>query len=153
MRIAHDGIAAAEITCIHYLPAACYHSLNSKVPTKLRSLPCQDIPTGGGRVRVHKRTVDNAAEIIISGVDIDEEHSGEIKETEAQQMIDRTQCKYRNRIRHLYRFWMETYPLQSQNLGTRPGQEVRPGGISSQQQQQHCLRRYERQDGEGFPDR
>ena len=39
--------------------------------------------TGGGRIRVHERTVGNSGEIIDAGVDIAEEHSKEISETDA----------------------------------------------------------------------
>ena len=46
--------------------------------------------TGSGRIRVHKRTVDDLLEIINAGVDIAEEYSKEIRVTEAQQMEDRT---------------------------------------------------------------
>ena len=66
--------------------------------------------TGGGHIRLHNRTVDNAVEIVDAGVDVTKEHYEEIRETEAQQMEDRTRREYQCHIKHLYRFWVETHP-------------------------------------------
>ena len=67
---------------------------------------------------LHNRTVDDAAGIIDAGIDVANEHYKEIRVTEAKQMEDRTRREYRNRIKHIYRWWMETYP-QYFEVGTR----------------------------------
>ena len=64
----------------------------------------------GGRISLHDRTVDDTAAIIDAGIDVAEEHYEEIRVTEAQQMEDKTRRKYQNHIKHIYRWWMETYP-------------------------------------------
>ena len=73
---------------------------------------------GGGCIQLHDRTVDDTAEIIDAGIDVAEEHYEEIMVTEAQQMEDRTRREYRNRIKHVCRFWMEMYPAYFE-VGTR----------------------------------
>jgi len=72
----------------------------------------------GGRILLHDRTVDDTAAIIDAGIDVAEEHYEEIRATEAQQMEDKTRREYRNRIKHIYRWWMETYPAYFE-VGTR----------------------------------
>ena len=67
---------------------------------------------------MHERTVDDVAGIIDAGIDVAEEHYEEIMVTEARQMMDRTRREYRNRIKHVYRFWMEKYPAYFE-VGTR----------------------------------
>ena len=67
---------------------------------------------------LHDRTVDDTAAIIDAGIDVAEEHYEEIRVTEAQQMEDKTRREYRNRIKHIYRWWMETYPAYFE-VGTR----------------------------------
>ena len=64
---------------------------------------------GGGRVQVHERRVDDATAVIDADIEIAEEHSEEIRQTEAKQMEDRTRKNYRNRIRHIYTWWMKNY--------------------------------------------
>ena len=51
---------------------------------------------GGGRVQVHERRVDDATAVIDADIKIAEEHSEEIRQTEAKQMEDRTRKNYRN---------------------------------------------------------
>ncbi|KAL7523497.1 hypothetical protein ACHAWF_002320 [Thalassiosira exigua] len=65
---------------------------------------------GGGRIRVHERTVDDQTQIIDAGTEIAIEHTTEINATEQSQMEDKTRKEYRNRIRHIIDFWMENYP-------------------------------------------
>ena len=64
----------------------------------------------GGRIRVHERTVDDGTDILHVGVILADEHTTEITVTEQLQMEDRTRKEYRNRIWHIYRWWMESYP-------------------------------------------
>ena len=71
-------------------------------------MPCRG--QGGGRIHVHQRNVDDGTAIIRGDAPILEEHSSEITATEQSQMEDRTRKEYRNRIRHIYRWWMEAYP-------------------------------------------
>jgi hypothetical protein len=62
-----------------------------------------------GRIQVHERTVDDRTDILHAGA-IAEEHTNEITVTEQSQMEDRTRKEYRNRIRHIYRWWKDSYP-------------------------------------------
>jgi len=63
-----------------------------------------------GRIHVHEGTVDDGTNILHAGATLAEEHTTEITATEQAQMEDRTRKEYRNRIRHIYRWWMESYP-------------------------------------------
>ena len=67
---------------------------------------------------LHQRTVDDAAAIIDAGVDVADENYEKIRTTEAREIEDRTRREYRNRQKHLYRFWMENYPAYYE-AGTR----------------------------------
>ena len=73
---------------------------------------------GGGRVQVHERRVDDATAVINADIEIAEEHSEEIRQTEAKQMEDRTRKNYRNQNRHIYTWWNENYPNYFEH-GTR----------------------------------
>ena len=72
-----------------------------------------------GRIHVHERTVDDGTNILHAGATLAEEHTTEITATEQAQMEDRTRKEYRNRIRHIYIWWMvECYPDYFE-VGTR----------------------------------
>ena len=69
-------------------------------------------------MQVHERRVDDATAVIDAGIEIAEEHSEEIRQTEAKQMEDKTRKNYRNRIRHIYVWLMNNYPHYFEH-GTR----------------------------------
>ena len=60
---------------------------------------------GGGRIRVHERTVDDEAELIGGAIELSAEHRNDIVETEQMDMADKTRREYRNRIKRIY-MWL-----------------------------------------------
>ena len=50
--------------------------------------------SGGGRIYVHQRTVDDRTQIIGGGIDIEHEHVDSIIETEQSSMENATHCEY-----------------------------------------------------------
>ena len=108
-------MSRTDIFCPHYVggaPAA--HVLTLRYHCHARGCPS----LSGGRILPHNRTVDDAAAIIDAGIEVADEHYEEIRAAEAQQMEDRTRRKYRNRLKHIYRWWTETYPKYFE-VGTR----------------------------------
>ena len=67
---------------------------------------------GGGRIRVHERTVDDEAELIGGAIELSAEHRNDIVETEQMDMADKTRREYRNRIKRIYKWLMNStdYP-------------------------------------------
>ena len=63
-----------------------------------------------GRIRVHERNVDDEAQIIGAGIQINARHTSDIIATEQSGMEDKTRREYRNRIKRMIRWWMENYP-------------------------------------------
>ena len=74
--------------------------------------------SGGGRIYVHQRTVDDRTQIIGGGIDIEHEHVDSIIETEQSSMENATRREYQNRLQHIYTWWMEHYPSYFEE-GTR----------------------------------
>ena len=73
---------------------------------------------GTGRIQLHQRATDDDAQIIGEDLLINEEHTSDIVATEQQQMSDTTRREYRNRLKRLYKWWMDVYPEYFE-LGTR----------------------------------
>ena len=71
-----------------------------------------------GRIHVHERTVNDAAEIIGANIEIASEHQDEIIATEQSSMLDKTRREHRNRIARIYNWWMKNYPEYFE-IGTR----------------------------------
>jgi len=71
-----------------------------------------------GRIHVHQRNTDDVSELINANMAITAEHAYEINATTNKEMDDKTRREYRNRIRHIYRWWMQHYPMYFEN-GTR----------------------------------
>ena len=68
------------------------------------------VPCSGDHILLHDRTVDDTTAIIDAGIDVADEYYEEIRVTETQTTEDKTRREYRNRLKHIYRWWMETYP-------------------------------------------
>lgn len=71
-----------------------------------------------GRIHLHQRNTDDASELIHANMVINAEHAAAIDETNNKEMDDKTRKEYRNRIRHIYRWWMQYYPEYFE-IGTR----------------------------------
>ena len=67
---------------------------------------------GGGRIRVHERTVDDETELIGGAIELSAEHRNDVVETEQMDMADKTRREYRNRIKRIYKWLMNStdYP-------------------------------------------
>ena len=63
---------------------------------------------GGGRIRVHERTVDDESELIGGAIELSAEHRNDIVETEQMEMADKTRREYRNRIKRIYTWLMKS---------------------------------------------
>ena len=75
---------------------------------------------GGGRIRVHERTVDDETEIIGGAIELSAEHRNDIVETEQMDMADKTRREYRNRIKRIYTWLMNSADYTGYfELGTR----------------------------------
>ena len=74
--------------------------------------------SGGGRIRVDERVVDDESPIIGANIAVDQAHVVGIVQTEQASMSDKCRKEYRNRIKHIYRWLMETYPDYFE-VGTR----------------------------------
>jgi hypothetical protein len=74
--------------------------------------------TQSGRIHLHQRNTDDVSQLINADMTIMAEHVAAINATTQKEMDDKTRKEYRNRIRHIYRWWMEHYPNYFEN-GTR----------------------------------
>ena len=75
---------------------------------------------GGGRIRVHERTVDDETELIGGAIVLSAAHSSGIVETEQMDMAGKTRREYRNRIRRIYTWLMNSADYTSYfEQGTR----------------------------------
>lgn len=68
-----------------------------------------------GRIYLHQRDTDDVSQLINANIVITAEHAAAINETNTKEMDDKTRKEYRNRIRHIYRWWMENYPEYFEN--------------------------------------
>ena len=71
-----------------------------------------------GHIHLHQRNTDGVSELIHADIAITAEHAEEINATTKKEMDDKTRKEYRNRIRHIYSWWMIHYPTYFEN-GTR----------------------------------
>ena len=74
--------------------------------------------TQSGRIHLHQRDTDDVSQLIHANMAINAEHAAAINETNNKEMDDKTRKEYRNRIRHIYTWWMEHYPDYFE-VGTR----------------------------------
>jgi hypothetical protein len=74
--------------------------------------------SGGGRIRVDERVVDDESPIIGANIAVDQAHVVGIVQIEQASMSDKCKKEYRNRIKHIYRWLMEKYPDYFE-VGTR----------------------------------
>jgi len=65
---------------------------------------------GGGRIRPHERSTDDDAAIIGADIEVLEEHSTSVRDTEQKTISERNKRNYRNRIKHICSFFEEKYP-------------------------------------------
>jgi hypothetical protein len=63
-----------------------------------------------GRIRPHERDTNDEAAILGADVDILEQHSSAVRQTEQNDLVRDVKRDYRNRLKHIYEFWKEKYP-------------------------------------------
>lgn len=80
----------------------------------------------GGRVRPHERDTNNEAPILGANVEVLEQHSSSVRETEQNDLSVKVKRDYRNRLKHMYTFWKEQYP-EYYSVGVRELTEVELG--------------------------
>jgi len=64
----------------------------------------------GGRIRPHERDTNNDAPILGASIDVLDEHSSSVRQTEQNDYEKKTKQDHRNRLKHIYTFWEEKYP-------------------------------------------
>ena len=79
-----------------------------------------------GRVRPHERDTNNEAPILGANVEVLEQHSSSVRETEQNDLSVKVKRDYRNRLKHMYTFWKEQYP-EYYSVGVRELTEVELG--------------------------
>ena len=63
-----------------------------------------------GRIYPHERDTNDGVPILGGDVEILEEHSVAVRETERNDLTTSNKRDYRNRLKNLYTFWQEKYP-------------------------------------------
>jgi hypothetical protein len=64
----------------------------------------------GGRIRPHDRETDDSVPILGANIEVQEEHSAGVRNTEQRGLDLKTKRNYRNRIRDIYTFFSTAYP-------------------------------------------
>lgn len=64
----------------------------------------------GGRIRPHERDTNNEAPILGGSIEVSNQHSLAVQETEQNDLDVKVKRNYRNRIKHIYEFFQEMYP-------------------------------------------
>jgi hypothetical protein len=74
------------------------------------SRACNGHRSGGCRIRVDERIVDDKSPIIGANIAVDQAHVNVgIVQTEQALMSDKCRKGYRNRMNHIYKWFMEKY--------------------------------------------
>ena len=63
-----------------------------------------------GRIHPHQRDTNNDAPILGANVEILDEHSSSVRQTERMDLEKKSKRDHRNRLKHIYMFWEEKYP-------------------------------------------
>lgn len=63
-----------------------------------------------GRIRAHERETNDAVPILGNGIDVLEEHSLSVQQTEDHDRVTKVKRDYRNRLKQMMLFWQQKYP-------------------------------------------
>jgi hypothetical protein len=63
-----------------------------------------------GRIRPHERDTNDEAAILGAEINVLEQHSSAVQQTESNDLVRDVKRDYRNHIKHIYDFWKEKYP-------------------------------------------
>lgn len=70
------------------------------------------MPRGGSRGRIcpHERDTNNDAPILGADIEVQDQHSSSVRETERHDATVKVKREHRNRIKQVYEFWKTEYP-------------------------------------------
>ena len=63
-----------------------------------------------GRIRPHERATNDEVAILGANVSVSAEHSASVRATEQKDLTVEVKRNYRNRLKHIYKFWEQSYP-------------------------------------------
>jgi hypothetical protein len=63
-----------------------------------------------GHICLHECDTNNAAPILGASVEVLDQHSPAVRQTEQNDLVTSVKRDYRNRLKHIYEFWEENYP-------------------------------------------